>query len=130
MTLQISKYLKKKILNNFNETVYRDLNLTIDQFFYFFHFVDFEKELYGMFETESIKDIKDYFYVHISIYKFFINGNCNQSYNDDLGQDFVKCLNKVKRNKELEFEPSKPKNYYKPKKKTFHINPNQLSFNF
>ena len=130
MTIPLSRKLKDKILNDFREVLYKEINMTLDQFFYFFHSVDFEEKLNELFETKSVEEIKEYFHRYISIYKFFRMSNRDEKDNENLGLSLVEFLNDEQNDRKLKLNPPKPKRLYKPRKRKVYIDPNQLSFGF
>ena len=117
-----------KLYDEFRAILYKELDITLDQFLYFFHDDPLENKLLSAYDVGGAKGFKSEFYRKIYAYKFFmIKRATNETYKP------IELLNFIhdQQSKRLETEnPPKEKRPYKPKKKKIFIDPNQLNLGF
>ena len=62
MKIEINNKIKLKILNDFSQTLYKELNLSLDEFYYYFHRTGLEETIEQMFSDSSVKEIREFLY--------------------------------------------------------------------
>ena len=127
MIKQIKNKIIEKLYDEFRVILYKELDITMDQFLYFFHEDPIENKLLSAFDVGGAKGFKSEFYRKIYAYKFFmIKRATNEKFKP------IELLNFIhdQQDKRLEAEnPPKPKKAYKPRKTKIFIDPNQMSLN-
>ena len=125
MRVKINNQIKIKILEDFSKLLYKEVNITLNDFFYYFHSTGLEEEIEQMFSDRSAKEIKEFLFENLLIYKFFTFEN----YQDDNDKkaskqliDYIKSDGKIK----PKFIKKKSKLDFKTKKKKASIDPNQM----
>ena len=125
MKIEINNKIKLKILNDFSQILYKELNLSLDEFYYYFHGTGLEEEIEQMFYDSSAKEIKEFLFENLLIYKFFTFENYQEDNDKKASQqliDYIKSDGKIK----PKFIKKKNKLGFKTKKKKTSINPNQM----
>ena len=125
MKVKINNQIKIKILEDFSKLLYKEVNITLNEFFYYFHSTGLEEEIEQMFSDSNAKEIREFLFENLLIYKFFTFEN----YQDDNDKkaskqliDYIKSDGKIK----PKFIKKKNKLGFKTKKKKASINPNQM----
>ena len=72
MTEQIKNRIIKKLYNEFSAILYKELDITLNQFLYFFHEDRIESRLLSAYDNGGSRGFKAEFYRKIYAYKFFI----------------------------------------------------------
>ena len=72
MFYQIKNKIIEKLYNEFTIILYKELDITLDQFFFFFHEEEIEKKLNSAYNVGGVKGFKFEFYRKIYAYKFFM----------------------------------------------------------
>ena len=125
MIEQIKNKIIKKLYDEFRVILYKELDITLDQFLSFFHQDPLENKLLSAYDIGGRKGFKSEFYRKIYTYKFFmIKRATNEKFKP------IELLNFIhdQQDKRLKTEnPPKSKRPYKPKKKKKFIDPNQMS---
>ena len=128
MISEIKYKILDKLYDEFKVILYKELDITLDKFLYFFHEDKIENKLLSAFDIGGIKAFKAEFYRKIYSYKFFmIKRAKNEKFKT------IELLNFIheEQDKRLDKENSnKTKRINKPKKKKIYNNPNQLGFEF
>ncbi len=128
MIKQIKNKIIEKLYDDFRVILYKELDITLDQFLSFFHEDPLENKLLSAYDVGGAKGFKSEFYRKIYAYKFFmIKRATNEKFKP------IELLNFIhdEQSKRLESEnPPKTKKINKPKEKKIFIDPNQMSFNF
>ena len=128
MIEQIKNKIIEKLYDEFRVILYKELDITLDQFLSFFHEDPLENKLLSAYDIGGRKGFKSEFYRKIYAYKFFmIKRATNEKFKP------IELLNFIhdQQSKRLETEnPPKEKRPYKPKKKKIFIDPNQMSLGF
>ena len=128
MIEEIKNKIIDKLYDEFRAILYKELDITLDQFLYFFHDDPLENKLLSAYDVGGAKGFKSEFYRKIYAYKFFmIKRATNEKFKP------IELLNFIhdQQSKRLETEnPPKEKRPYKPKKKKIFIDPNQMSLGF
>ena len=117
-----------KLYDEFRAILYKELDITLDQFLYFFHEDPIENKLLSAYDVGGAKGFKSEFYRKIYSYKFFmIKRATNEKFKP------IELLNFIhdEQSKRLKTENlPKEKRPYKPKRKKIFVDPNQMIFNF
>ena len=125
---EIKNKIIDKLYDEFRAILYKELDITLDQFLCFFHEDPLENKLLSAYDVGGAKGFKSEFYRKIYAYKFFmIKRASKEEYKP------IELVNFIhdQQDKRLETEnPPKEKRPYKPKKKKIFIDPNQLSLGF
>ena len=128
MIEQIKNKIIEKLYDEFRVILYKELDITLDQFLYFFHEDPIENKLLSAYDVGGAKGFKSEFYRKIYAYKFFmIKRASNQKFKP------IELLNFIhdEQYKRLKIEnPPKPKRTYKPRKRKIFTDPNQMSLGF
>ena len=128
MINQIRDKIIEKLYDEFRVILYKELDITMDQFLSFFHEDPLENKLLSAYDVGGTKGFKSEFYRKIYAYKFFmIKRATNETFKP------IELLNFIhdEQSKRLETEdPPKSKRTYKPRKRKIFIDPNQMSLNF
>ena len=128
MIEQIKNKIIEKLYDEFRVILYKELDITLDQFLCFFHEDPLENKLLSAYDVGGAKGFKSEFYRKIYAYKFFmIKRATNEKFKP------IELLNFIhdQQDKRLETEnPLKEKRPYKPKKKKIFNDPNQMSLSF
>ena len=125
MVVKINNQIKTKILRDFSKLLYKESNITLNEFFYYFHSTGLEEEIEQMFSDSSAKEIKEFLFENLLIYKFFTFENYQEDNDKKASQqliDYIKSDGKIK----PKFIKKKNKLGFKTKKKKASINPNQM----
>ena len=127
MIEQIKYKIIEKLYDEFRVILYKELDITMDQFLSFFHEDPLENKLLSAYDVGGAKGFKSEFYRKIYAYKFFmIKRATNETFKP------IELLNFIhdEQSKRIETEnPPKKKRPYKPKKKKIFIDPNQMRLN-
>ena len=121
---QIKNKIIEKLYDEFRVILYKELDITLDQFLCFFHEDPLENKLLSAYDVGGIKGFKSEFYRKIYAYKFFmIKRATNETFKP------IELVNFIhdEQNKRLKIEL---KRNYKTRKKKIYIDPNQLGFGF
>ena len=123
--MKINNQIRIKILNNFSQILYKELNLSLDEF-YFIIFIEpvLKKQLSEMFSDSSAKDIREFLFENLLIYKFFTFENYHKYNNKKAAQqliDYIKSDGKINQN-----ILRKNKLGFKLRRKKVSTNPNQM----
>ena len=122
---QIKNKIIEKLYDEFRVILYKELDITLDQFLSFFHEDPVENKLLSAYDVGGAKGFKSEFFRKIYAYKFFmIKRATNEIFRP------IELLNFIhdEQSKRLEIEnPPKEKRPYKPKKKKIFVDPNQMS---
>ena len=128
MFYQIKNKIIEKLYNEFKIILYKELDITLEQFLFYFHEVEIEKKLRSAYNVGGVKGFQSEFYRKIYAYKFFmIKRAANEEFKP------IELLNFIhdQQDKRLELKkPTKVKRKYKLRKKCIYIDPNQMSFIF
>ena len=128
MIEQIKNKIIEKLYDEFRVILYKELDITLDQFLSFFHEDPIENKLLSAYDVGGAKGFKSEFYRKIYAYKFFmIKRATNEKFKP------IELLNFIhdQQDKRLEIEnPPKSKRTYKPRKTKIFIDPNQMSLGF
>ena len=128
MIEQIKNKIIEKLYDEFRVILYKELDITLDQFLYFFHEDQIENKLLSAYDVGGAKGFKSEFYRKIYAYKFFmVKRATNETFKP------IELVNFIhdEQDKRLETEnPPKEKRPYKPKKKKIFIDPNQMTLVF
>ena len=128
MIEQIKNKIIEKLYDEFRVILYKELDITLDQFLSFFHEDPLENKLLSAYDVGGIKGFESEFYRKIYAYKFFmIKRATNEKFKP------IELLNFIhdQQSKRLEAEkPPKQKRIYRPRKKIVVIDPNQLNLGF
>ena len=128
MIEQIKNKIIEKLYDEFRVILYKELDITLDQFLHFFHEEPVENKLLSAYDIGGEKGFKSEFYRKIYAYKFFmIKRASNEKFKP------IELLNFIhdEQHKRLETEnPPKEKRTYKPRKRKIFIDPNQMSLGF
>ena len=128
MIEQIKNKIIEKLYDEFRVILYKELDITLDQFLYFFHEDPIENKLLSAYDVGGAKGFKSEFYRKIYAYKFFmIKRTTNEKFKP------IELLNFIhdQQDKRLETENTpKPKRTSTPRKKTVFIDPNQMNLDF
>ena len=107
---------------------YKKIDVSLDQFLYFFHEDSIEDKLLSAYEVGGVKGFKSEFYRKIYAYQFFmIKRASNEEYKP------IELLNFIhdQQLKRIEKEcPPKAKPILKSKKRKVYIDPNQMNLVF
>ena len=125
MKIEINNKIKLKILNDFSQILYKELNLSLDEFYYYFHRTGLEETIEQMFSDSSVKEIREFLFENLLIYKFFTFENYHKYNNKKAAQqliDYIKSDGKIK----PKYIKIKNKLGFKTKKKKVSTNPNQM----
>ena len=123
--MKINNQIRIKILEDFSKLLYKETNITLNEFFYYFHSTGLEEEIEQMFSDSSAKEIKEFLFENLLIYKFFTFENYQEDNDKKASQqliDYIKSDGKIK----PKFIKKKNKLGFKTKKKKTSINPNQM----
>ena len=125
MINQINSKIIEKLYDEFKVILYKELDITMDEFLYFFHEDPIENKLLSAYDFGGAKGFKSEFYRKIYAYKFFMMKRAsNETFKP------IELLNFIhdQQYKRLETEkPPKPKRIYKPRKRIVFTDPNQMS---
>ena len=125
MIEEIKNKIIDKLYDEFRAILYKELDITLDQFLYFFHDDPLENKLLSAYDVGGAKGFKSEFYRKIYAYKFFmIKRATNETFKP------IELLNFIhdQQYKRLEKEnPPKEKKLFKTKKKKIFIDPNQMT---
>ena len=125
---QIKNKIIEKLYNEFRVILYKELDITLDRFLYFFHEDPIETKLVSAFDNAGIKGFKSEFYRKIYAYKFFkIKRATNEKYEPI---DLVNFIHDQQEKRLKKENPPKKKKLYRPRKKKIYIDPNQMSLDF
>ena len=128
MIEQIKNKIIEKLYDEFRVILYKELDITLDQFLSFFHEDPLENKLLSAYDVGGSKGFKSEFYRKIYSYKFFmIKRATNEKFKP------IELLNFIhdEQSKRLESEnPPKTKKINKPRENKIFIDPNQMSFDF
>ena len=127
MIEQIKNKIIEKLYDEFRVILYKELDITLDQFISFFHEDPLENKLLSAYDVGGAKGFKSEFYRKIYAYKFFmIKRATNEKFKP------IELLNFIhdQQSKRLETETHLRKKTHKPRKKKIFIDPNQMSFGF
>ena len=128
MIEQIKNKIIEKLYDEFRVILYKELDITLDQFLSFFHEDPLENKLLSAYDVGGSKGFKSEFYRKIYAYKFFmIKRATNETFKP------IELLNFIhdQQDKRLEAEnPPKTKKIYTPIERKIFIDPNQMSFDF
>ena len=128
MIEQIKNKIIEKLYDEFRVILYKELDITLDQFLSFFHEDPLENKLLSAYDVGGSKGFKSEFYRKIYSYKFFmIKRATNEKFKP------IELLNFIhdQQDKRLEIENlPKSKRTYKPRKRKIFIDPNQMSLGF
>ena len=69
---QIKKRILEKLYNEFRAILYKELDITLNQFLYFFHEDRIESRLLSAYDNGGSRGFKAEFYRKIYAYKFFM----------------------------------------------------------
>ena len=113
MIEQIKNKIIEKLYDEFRVILYKELDITMDQFLSFFHEDPLENKLLSAFDVGGAKGFKSEFYRKIYAYKFFmVKRATNEKFKP------IELLNFIhdQQDKRIEIEnPPKSKRTYKPK---------------
>ena len=125
MKVKINNQIKIKILEDFSKLLCKEVNITLNEFFYYFHSTGLEEEIEQMFSDSNAKEIREFLFENLLIYKFFTFEN----YQDDNDKkaskqliDYIKSDGKIK----PKLIKKQNKLGFKTKKKKASIDPNQM----
>ena len=128
MINQINSKIIEKLYDEFKVILYKELDITLDEFLYFFHEDPIENKLLSAYDVGGAKGFKSEFYRKIYAYKFFMMKRAsNEKFKP------IELLNFIHdaQYKRLETEkPPKSKKTYRPSKRKIFIDPNQMSLSF
>ncbi len=128
MIEQIKNKIIEKLYDEFRVILYKELDITLDQFLYFFHEDPIENKLLSAYDVGGTKGFKSEFYRKIYAYKFFmIKRAKNEKFKP------IELLNFIhdEQSKRLEVgNTPKEKRLYKPRKTKIFIDPNQMNLGF
>ena len=128
MINQINSKIIEKLYDEFKVILYKELDITLDEFLYFFHEDPIENKLLSAYDVGGAKGFKSEFYRKIYAYKFFMMKRAsNEKYKP------IELVNFIydQQYKRLETENSpKSKKKYRPSKRKIFIDPNQMSLSF
>ena len=125
MKIEINNKIKSKILNDFSIVLYKELNLSLDEFYFYFHKTGLEETIELMFSDSSAQEIKDFLFENLLIYKFFTLENYHKDNNKKAAQqlkDYISSDGQIK----PKYIKKKNKLGFKTKKKKVSTNPNQM----
>ena len=125
MSVKINNQIRVKILKDFSKLLYKETNITLNEYFYYFHSTGLEEEIEQMFSDSSAKEIKEFLFENLLIYKFFTFENYQEDNDKKASQqliDYIKSDGKIK----PKFIKKKNKLGFKTKKKKVSIDPNQM----
>ena len=125
MTVKINNQIRIKILEDFSKLLYKETNITLNEYFYYFHSTGLEEEIEQMFSDNSAKKIKEFLFENLLIYKFFTFENYQEDNDKKASQqliDYIKSDGKIK----PKFIKKKNKLTFKTRKKKASIDPNQI----
>lgn len=123
--MKINNQIRIKILEDFSKLLYKETNITLNEYFYYFHSTGLEEEIEQMFSDSSAKEIKEFLFENLLIYKFFTFENYQEDNDKKASQqliDYIKSDGKIK----PKFIKKKNKLGFKTKKKKVSIDPNQM----
>ena len=126
MKIEINNKIKLKILNDFSQILYKELNLSLDEFYYYFHRTGLEETIEQMFSDSSVKEIREFLFENLLIYKFFTSENYHKDNNKKAAQqlkDYISSNGQIK----PKYIKKKNKLAFKAKKKKCFIDPNQMN---
>ena len=125
---QIKNKIIEKLYDEFRVILYKELDITLDQFLCFFHEDPLENKLLSAYDVGGAKGFKSEFYRKIYAYKFFmIKRATNETFKP------IELVNFIhdEQSKRLETEnPPKLEKRFRPRKKKIYIDPNQMRFSF
>ena len=125
---QIKKKILEKLYNEFSAILYKELDITLNQFLYFFHDDRIESRLLSAYDNGGQRGFKAEFYRKIYAYKFFMMKRAKKERFKPIELlNFIHAEQDKRLNKE---NPPKPKRKYKTRKKVKYINPDQMQFSF
>ena len=128
MPEQIKNRVIKKLYNEFKAILCKELNITLNQFLYFFHDDRIESRLLSAYDNGGPGGFKGEFYRKIYAYKFFMMKRVKKERFKPIELlNFIHAEQDKRLNKE---NPPKPKRKYKTRKKVKYINPDQMQFSF
>ena len=125
MKIEINNKIKLKILNDFSQTLYKELNLSLDEFYYYFHRTGLEETIEQMFSDSSVKEIREFLFENLLIYKFFTFENYHKNNNKKAAQqlkDYISSDGQIK----PKYIKKKNKTKFEKRKKSVFIDPNQI----
>ena len=125
MTVKINNQIRIKILEDFSKLLYKETNITLNEYFYYFHSTGLEEEIEQMFSDSNAKEIREFLFENLLIYKFFTFENYQEDNDKKASQqlkDYIKSDGKIK----PKFIKKKNKLGFKTKKKKVSIDPNQM----
>ena len=125
MKIEINNKIKLKILNDFSQILYKEIDLSLDEFYYYFHRTGLEETIEQMFSDSSVKEIREFLFKNLLIYKFFTFENYHKDNNKKAAQqlkDYISSDGQIK----PKYIKKKNKLGFKSKKKKVSINPNQM----
>ena len=128
MIEQIKNKIIEKLYDEFRVVLYKELDITMDQFLSFFHEDPLENKLLSAYDVGGAKGFKSEFYRKIYAYKFFmIKRATNETFKP------IELVNFIhdEQLKRLETENlPKLEKRLRPQKKKIYIDPNQMCFSF
>ena len=125
MKIEINNKIKSKILNDFSQILYKELNLSLDEFYYYFHKTGLEETIELMFSESSAQEIKDFLFENLLIFKFFTLENYHKDNNKKAAQqlkDYISSDGQIK----PKYVKKKNKTKFEKRKKSVFIDPNQM----
>ena len=128
MIEDIKNKIIEKLYDEFRIILYKELDITLNEFLYFFHEEPLEKKLLFAYDVGGTKGFKSEFYRKIYAYKFFI---IKRATSEKFKPIELLYYIHDEQDKRLKIEnPTKQKRNYKIVKKKIYIDPNQLDFCF
>ena len=125
---QIKNEIIEKLYKEFKEILYKELDITLDQFLYFFQEEPLENRLLSAYDVAGTKGFKSEFYRNIYAYKFFMFKRAtNSKYKP------IELLNFIHDQEIKRLETKnllKQKRKYKIRKRKIFIDPKQMCFSF
>ena len=125
MKIEINNKIKLKILNDFSQILYKELNLSLDEFYYYFHRTGLEETIEQMFSDSSVKEIREFLFENLLIYKFFTFENYHKDNNKKAAQQLKNYISSDGQIKP-KYIKKKNKTKFEKRKKSVFIDPNQI----
>ena len=128
MIEDIKNKIIEKLYDEFRIILYKELDITLDEFLYFFHEEPIENKLLSAYDVGGAKGFKSEFYRKIYSYKFFmIKRVTNEKFKPIELVHFIHD----EQDKRLKIENTpKAKKSYRSIKREIYNDPNQLDFVF
>ena len=128
MPEQIKNRVLKKLYNEFKAILYKELNITLHQFLYFFHDDRIESRLLSAFDNGGPRGFKAEFYRKIYAYKFFMMKRAKREKFKPI--ELLNFIHKEQDKRLILENPPKIEKKFCPRKKKIYIDPNQMCFSF